>query len=86
MALNNFWCLDHFTCRDCGRQLHGLFSEEDGHPYCEDCMGNKYPRKREDWKRRRERRWEREIREGREVGGGGGSYYIVQFTKKDIAA
>jgi len=42
MALNKFWCVDHFACRDCNRLLHGLFSEENGIPYCSDCMGNKY--------------------------------------------
>eukprot|EP00026_Physarum_polycephalum_P004541 Phypoly_transcript_04562.p1 GENE.Phypoly_transcript_04562~~Phypoly_transcript_04562.p1 ORF type:complete len:664 (-),score=181.18 Phypoly_transcript_04562:64-2055(-) len=42
MALNKFWCLDHFSCKECNRPLHGVFSEEDGFAYCSDCMSNKY--------------------------------------------
>jgi hypothetical protein len=42
MALNKFWCVDHFTCRDCGTPVIGVFSEENGHPYCSDCMARKY--------------------------------------------
>lgn len=42
MALNKYWCSHHFVCHDCSRPLGGSFSEENGNPFCSDCLSNKY--------------------------------------------